>query len=225
MALSHKQAENPGRLEEDEIAALDYVFGGMEAAVGIQSTYAAMVDKMRARPRASSKNEARSENVMHVRATRSRSYEALEPVEYWACWSTKSRRWRGLVAYRALRAMAASPGGGLHVAVLYRAYGPRPPGPAFDTLSGLTLLGRIVSFTPTAEQIAADARAQSVAGALAAILFAPVRIAKAERKALERERAALIHRLRIEADKLLADAVAAFRVAFDRAILEDDDDC
>src|SRR5690349_18477748 len=129
MALSEDIQESDGRLEEDEIAALDAAFGGIEAAVGLRSAH-----------------EATALKLAGVRGG-SPKRDDLQPVEHWACWSTKHRRRPGLVACRALRAMVDEPDGRRHVAVLFRVYGPRPPGPAFDSIATLGILGRLVVFT------------------------------------------------------------------------------
>ncbi len=202
MALAENWKENPGRLEDDEIAALDAVFGGIEAAVGIRSAHQATVLKL-----------AGVRGGSPIR-------DALQPVEYWACWSTRERRSPGLVAYRAFRAMTDEVEGARHVAVLFRAYGPRPPGPEFDTVVTLGMLGRLIVLTDAAEEIARVADAQSVAGAVARVVLGkPHPTAnKLARKVYDREQAAVTRRLRDAADALLVAAVKAFRVARDRLL-------
>jgi hypothetical protein len=194
MALEDKWDDENEGLREDEIAALDYVFGGMEAAVGVRSSCAAEVDRLAG-----------------IRYG-SRSYEALWPVEYWGCWSTETRRRAGLLARRALRAMNETPEERLYVSVLFRAYGPRPPGPEFDSIAELGLLGRIAVFTEAAVEVADGA--QSIAGALAAVLLAATpALPQPARAATKRDRRAVLERVRDEASRLLADSVGAFRAA------------
>jgi hypothetical protein len=182
------------RLEDDEIAALDYVFGGMEGAVGVRSTHAQQADRL----------AGLDDDVPY--------WEPHEPVEYWACWSTGSQRRAGAVAYRALQAMLGTDSGRLHVSVLYRAYGPRPPGPRLDKAIAPTELARVVIFTETAARVARAARSQSIPCAVRDAVLGDLPSGAAGQLA-ERVRAVLVARLRAEADTLLTGAVVAYRRA------------
>jgi hypothetical protein len=208
MACAEAWKDAEGRLEEDEIEALDYVFGGLEAAVGVRSSYGSQIDRAMGLKMGGKKGG-------HV-------HENLQPVEYWACWTVDGRRRAGLVAYRALRLMLDPrwrPGplgidGDLLVRALYAFYGPRPPGPDFESIPELGPLGRLVALTPTAERIASDARAQSIAGAVAEVMFASARADKGEIARVEKLRRPIARRIAREADEVLSFAVHVYRQAF-----------